>query len=134
MSWTPPRHRDLPDDLRYLLTSEPPGMWIDDGACRGHDPDMFMPARGANTQTLATVRNICAGCPVRDECAAYADTVPWIIGVWGGATQAERRAKRRLLCGWCGHPSPGAARCDGCTKWADEMERQWNLQTYRRAA
>ena len=42
-----------------------------------------------------TVRGLCEGCPVREDCfeAALADDS--LVGLWGGTTEAERREIRR---------------------------------------
>jgi hypothetical protein len=52
------------------LTRRP--AWMKRGACRGEDPAMFFPTRGVSAAAMAKARAICAGCPVRAECLAYA--------------------------------------------------------------
>lgn len=41
--------------------------------------------------TERAARKLCAGCPVKVECATYALAVPGLEGVWGGMSAAERR-------------------------------------------
>ena len=73
--------------------------WRDEAACRDADTDLFFgPAAEfvtARQQREAEAKAICAGCPVRLECLAYALDSGEAYGVWGGATEDERRAMRR---------------------------------------
>lgn len=39
---------------------------------------------------MATAKAICAGCPVRATCRAYALTAREPYGIWGGLTARER--------------------------------------------
>lgn len=68
-------------------------VWQDRGACREVDPDLFFPGKG---EPVDPARRICAGCPVRAECLAYALAAsgPALVGVWGGTTERERRTIR----------------------------------------
>lgn len=76
-----------------------------DAACRGADPELFMPAVGT---TGKEAKEICNGkpatyshpgtmpCPVRDECLAYSLQIPGpVYGIWGGKSERERRVIRR---------------------------------------
>lgn len=65
--------------------------WRERAACRGCDPEMFFPERGANT--VAQTKAVCAGCEVRDECLA--ENLGERVGVWGGLSERERRILRR---------------------------------------
>ncbi|MFD0634201.1 WhiB family transcriptional regulator [Catenulispora yoronensis] len=40
-------------------------------------------------------KRICAGCPVREECAAFAVALGERHGTWGGLTDKERRGAWR---------------------------------------
>jgi WhiB family redox-sensing transcriptional regulator len=67
-------------------------------ACRSADPGLFFGPDAefvtARRDRVAQARAICAGCPVRDACLAYAlDTGQY--GIWGGADEDERRAMLR---------------------------------------
>nr|WP_298806400.1 WhiB family transcriptional regulator [uncultured Pseudokineococcus sp.] len=65
--------------------------WMDEGACRGGDPDALF-VRGAE-QNVAKL--VCRSCPVRTECLADALDSRTEFGVWGGMTERERRALLR---------------------------------------
>lgn len=76
--------------------------WAEHGACRGEDPDLWHPSGGQGSGTdWSTARAICAGCPVRAQCAAYA--IEWetstvsVLSMWGGLTRAERLRQRRSM-------------------------------------
>ena len=49
----------------------------------------------ARQQREAKAKAICARCPVRDACLAYALDTGEAFGVWGGLTEDERRAMLR---------------------------------------
>ena len=63
--------------------------WEFDGACSGHpSPEWWFPPKGHRaTQAKA----LCAGCPVRCECLAFAVREHITEGVWGGLLPSERR-------------------------------------------
>lgn len=65
--------------------------WSALGACRDAPPDLLF-VQGAAQRV---VRQMCAGCPVRVECLADALDNQVSFGVWGGATERERRALLR---------------------------------------
>lgn len=63
--------------------------WKAESACQDHDPDLFFPDRGEDTDTA---KRVCAGCTVRRECLTYALTTPRErYGIWGGTSGRERR-------------------------------------------
>jgi WhiB family redox-sensing transcriptional regulator len=72
---------------------------LDGAACKGADLDLFFGPDAefvtARQQREAEARAICARCPARPECLAYALDTGQDYGVWGGATEDERRAMRR---------------------------------------
>lgn len=69
--------------------------WQEKAACRGADPEWFFSA--APDEVLAA-KAICAGCPVRAQCAGHAQAEPEHYGVWGGIDLDEqRRAARRAM-------------------------------------
>lgn len=51
----------------------------------------WFPARG---RSAGAARDICADCPVRRECLAEAMAEPFLRGIRGGFTEAERKRKR----------------------------------------
>ena len=66
--------------------------WQTYGSCRGVDPDLFFPERGASTREA---KEVCRGCVVRDECLEYALANGEKFGIWGGMSERERRRVRR---------------------------------------
>ena len=68
--------------------------WRTDAACRGRDPEEFHPEPGQSGAVQAAVA-VCAACPVRNPCLAYALAAGEGRGVWGGLTVNERKALRR---------------------------------------
>lgn len=60
--------------------------------CRGLDPDLFFPERGAS---IKEAQAVCQGCVVREECLEYALETKQLHGIWGGASERERRRIRR---------------------------------------
>jgi WhiB family redox-sensing transcriptional regulator len=58
------------------------------GACRGLDPGIFYPE---DEHEAEVAKEVCEGCGVRDVCLDYALSTREKAGVWGGATERERR-------------------------------------------
>lgn len=61
--------------------------WREYAACHNCDPSIWFPA----TDSYARARPICASCPVKAECLDYALRNRIEHGMWGGATERERR-------------------------------------------
>lgn len=72
--------------------------WVEKAACRGVDPDVMVPwvPRGSNGSEADQAKSICATCPVRQPCLDAALERPALKGVWGGTSEAERRAIRKM--------------------------------------
>jgi WhiB family transcriptional regulator, redox-sensing transcriptional regulator len=68
--------------------------WRHRAACRGFDPNLFVP-RVENHEQVTDAVAICAGCDVSAECLVEALADPRLVGVWGGLTTQERRELRR---------------------------------------
>ena len=66
--------------------------WQDLANCRGADPDLFFPERGASTRAA---KGICRECAVRAECLEFAIVSSEKFGIWGGMSERERRRIRR---------------------------------------
>lgn len=66
--------------------------WMDRARCQGVRVEFFFPARGERTDS---VKQFCAGCSVREECAEYALSNKIVHGFWGGLSERERRRIRR---------------------------------------
>jgi WhiB family redox-sensing transcriptional regulator len=64
--------------------------WRQQAACRGLDPLIFYPVSDDDVAT-DVAKEVCAGCNVREACLEYALTVREKEGIWGGATERERR-------------------------------------------
>lgn len=62
--------------------------WRQLGACRGLDPTIFYPD---DEDDATEAKEVCAECGVRVACLEYALSVREKAGVWGGATERERR-------------------------------------------
>jgi WhiB family redox-sensing transcriptional regulator len=62
--------------------------WRDQAACRGLDPEIFYPV---SDEDADAAKAVCATCPVREACLEYALANRERDGVWGGATERERR-------------------------------------------
>lgn len=79
-----------PADLPCVGHERP--RWMLQGACRGEPIETFFTGRGGEAYDRA--RRLCAGCPVRPECAEYAVGDPLLVGWWGGMSERERRRIR----------------------------------------
>lgn len=62
--------------------------WMDSAACASVDPELWFPERGSNPRRA---KRICADCPVRAQCLAFAVEHHIDYGIWGGLTEHERR-------------------------------------------
>jgi WhiB family redox-sensing transcriptional regulator len=74
--------------------------WRELAACRDYDPEMFFPTADERTPKgaadLAEAKAVCAVCPVRKACLTWAIEAGEDHGVWGGTSEDERRAMRRV--------------------------------------
>ena len=70
--------------------------WMARGNCATQHPDTFFPSDGVGVEVA---KRICEGCPVQERCLEYALRNRIDHGVWGGASERERRRilKRRRL-------------------------------------
>ncbi len=69
------------------------GDWRHRAGCRDVDPEQFFPAADSGPlydEQVAEAKAVCAGCPVRAECLAFALSV-LSDGIAGGLTPDERR-------------------------------------------
>lgn len=62
--------------------------WMHHARCRGVKPTEFFPSDGMGVEAA---QRVCASCPVRVECLEYALEHRIEHGVWGGASERERR-------------------------------------------
>jgi len=63
-------------------------MWRDEAACLGLDATIFYPA---DDDEAEEARVVCEQCAVQRECLEYALAHREKDGVWGGATERDRR-------------------------------------------
>ncbi len=62
--------------------------WRELGACRGLEPTIFYPDED---EDATDAKSVCAECRVRVTCLEFALNHREKQGVWGGATERERR-------------------------------------------
>ncbi|MEZ5216355.1 MAG: WhiB family transcriptional regulator [Ilumatobacteraceae bacterium] len=62
--------------------------WRDLGACKGLDPTIFYPD---DDDDGSDAKIVCTECAVRVTCLEFALSHREKQGVWGGATERERR-------------------------------------------
>jgi WhiB family redox-sensing transcriptional regulator len=63
-------------------------VWRQRASCRGVEPDIFYPVTDEEAEDA---KEICYSCSVRERCLEWALTNRERDGVWGGATERERR-------------------------------------------
>jgi WhiB family redox-sensing transcriptional regulator len=63
--------------------------WMNLAKCKTMEPEQFFPHDGDGVQEA---QRICAICPVKLACLAYALDNRLNDGVWGGASEQERRS------------------------------------------
>lgn len=75
--------------------------WMARGNCAEESPARFFPSDGVGVEAA---RRICATCPVKQECLEHALVNRIDHGVWGGASERERRRilKRRRMAALAG--------------------------------
>ena len=68
--------------------------WMADGNCRDEPTSLFFPSDGVGVEDA---RRVCANCSVKTSCLEFALGNHIFHGVWGGASERERRrlARRR---------------------------------------
>jgi len=64
--------------------------WRQHAACRGLDPSIFYPA-GDTDDEAAPAKAVCDQCSIRQACLEHALSWRERDGIWGGATERERR-------------------------------------------
>ena len=86
-----------PRPLRDQTVTIPDRDWRQLAACRHADPELFFPvsAAGPSLDQITQAKAICARCPVRRQCLAFALDTRQDHGVWGGMSEQERRLRAR---------------------------------------
>lgn len=64
--------------------------WQDDALCAKSTVDHW----NSGDHAIATAKEICHRCPVREQCLEYAMGNAGLRGVWGGASERQRRRMR----------------------------------------
>lgn len=81
-----------------------PNKWADRAACIDVDPEIFFPTAQVGPLTskeqVRVAKQICATCPVNQECKTYALMTNTKHGIWGGTTVIERRTMLRQRDRW----------------------------------
>lgn len=95
ISWHLARHGLDSDDpgsvgnpLAALAAAVIPGEWVEEALCAQTDPELFFPEKGGSTRQA---KEVCARCPVRPECLEYALENNERFGIWGMASERDRR-------------------------------------------
>ena len=71
-----------------MTISEIADVWDREAACRGLDPSIFYPVSDDEAEPA---KSVCRTCVVQVDCLEYALGERERDGVWGGATERERR-------------------------------------------
>jgi WhiB family redox-sensing transcriptional regulator len=89
-----------PRPLSAETVTMPDRDWLQLAACAHADPELFFPlsASGPCLDQITQAKAICAGCPVRRQCLAFALDTRQNHGVWGGMSEEERRPRARKPC------------------------------------
>lgn len=70
--------------------------WLFRAACRAEEPELFFPVgtEGPGLAQTARAKAVCRRCPVMIRCRTWALSTGQVAGVWGGLSEADRRALR----------------------------------------
>ena len=71
--------------------------WRRTAACLDTDPSLFFPigVTGAALQQITDARSVCMSCSCQEACLEFALRSNQDTGIWGGASEEERRHLRR---------------------------------------
>ena len=71
--------------------------WRDVAECRDTDPELFFPVgtTGPALDQIAAAKRVCTTCQVQQDCLEFALQTNQDSGVWGGASEEERRQIRK---------------------------------------
>ena len=69
--------------------------WKKQAACAGYPNSLFFPTSDAADAQVEKAKAVCATCEVAQECLEYALETNQRAGIWGGATEEERKSLRR---------------------------------------
>ena len=74
--------------------------WLEHANCKNMDTNLFFPQDGHNV--LSFVHEVCAECPVSEECFWYANESSSDTGIFGGMSARKRqmwRTKNKVTLG-----------------------------------
>lgn len=71
--------------------------WRRTAACRDTDPGLFFPVgvTGSALVQIEDARSVCMSCSCQEACLEFALRSNQDTGIWGGASEEERRHLRR---------------------------------------
>ncbi len=71
--------------------------WRTSSLCRDTNPELFFPigSTGEALDQIEAAKAVCSECLAQVECLEFALNTNQEAGVWGGATEDERRRMRR---------------------------------------
>jgi hypothetical protein len=106
--------------IANLSTGNDTPHWQPKGACAAVDPRIFFPEVGKPGNEA---RLICAGCPVRAACLAWAIAHPAMTetGIYGGTSDRERRRIRTGKAPLPEVPEPNRKLLRTHCKWDHEL-------------
>jgi len=94
--------------------------WMVRGRCRDLPPEIFFPSDGVGVEVA---RRYCAECPVKGPCLEYALENHIEHGVWGGASERERRRIARARRGISVQAAEGAKSAASAERPAEQPVR-----------
>lgn len=100
--YSPPVGFERFEEIAQRVANQPQGFdpdfsWRHDAACRDTSPELFFPigTTGQAVEQIAEAKAVCMSCPSQEPCLAYALSSNQDSGVWGGASEEDRRHLRR---------------------------------------
>ncbi len=71
--------------------------WRGWASCRSADPELFFPVgtTGPAVSQIEAAKEVCRACPVQAPCLEFALVTNQDSGVWGAASEEERRQLRK---------------------------------------
>lgn len=70
------------------IADNPSEEWMIEAKCRGVGPSAFYPSDGVGVEMA---KRVCQGCVVKNECLDFAIQNKEVFGVWGEASERERK-------------------------------------------
>lgn len=79
---------ELGNIISFGIDDDGPDAWKRQGNCLGLNPNFMFPSKEGG---FNEAKKVCTECPVKVECLEYALKNKINEGVWGGASERERR-------------------------------------------